>query len=150
MHFIDIITTYAYESSRSQYHIADQDDPEQLNAIMQKTGGNFDVIIDDGGHTMSQQITSFTTLFPHVKSRGVYIIEDLHTSYYRDFQGGTASLTTLDFLRGLIDDLNYVGKMRSEASHRNLFPAYTETLSIYKKEILSITFYDSLAIISKR
>ena len=33
--------------------------------------GKFDIIIDDGGHTWNQQITSFKTLFPYVKSGGI-------------------------------------------------------------------------------
>jgi hypothetical protein len=39
-------------------------------------------VIDDGGHTMKQQITSFTHLMALIKPGGVYFIEDLETSYY--------------------------------------------------------------------
>lgn len=41
----------------------------------------YDIIIDDGGHTMAQQQISFGFLFPNVVPGGIYIIEDLHTSF---------------------------------------------------------------------
>jgi hypothetical protein len=41
----------------------------------------FDIIIDDGGHTMNQQRISFMTLLSLVRSGGLYVIEDLETSY---------------------------------------------------------------------
>ena len=43
--------------------------------------GGYDIIVDDGGHTMIQQIASLKTLWPAVSSGGIYIIEDLQTSY---------------------------------------------------------------------
>ena len=45
----------------------------------------FDVIIDDGGHTMKQQQITFKTMFPRLRSGGIFVIEDLHTSLYPDF-----------------------------------------------------------------
>ncbi len=52
--------------------------------LLRKIGrehGLFDIIIDDGGHTMHQQQTSLGVLFKFVKPGGVYIIEDLGTSF---------------------------------------------------------------------
>ena len=43
--------------------------------------GGYDVIVDDGGHTMKQQLTSLKVLWPAVSSGGLYVIEDLQTSY---------------------------------------------------------------------
>jgi hypothetical protein len=37
---------------------------------------------DDGGHEMSQQIISFEELYPIVFPNGVYLVEDLHTSFF--------------------------------------------------------------------
>ena len=42
-------------------------------------GKDFDLIIDDGGHTMRQQQITLSGLFDAVKSGGYYVIEDLHT-----------------------------------------------------------------------
>ena len=43
--------------------------------------GGYDVIVDDGGHTMKQQLTSLKVLWPAVSSGGLYVIEGLQTSY---------------------------------------------------------------------
>jgi hypothetical protein len=43
-------------------------------------GRAFDIIIDDGSHMVEHQILSLATLFPSLKSGGIYIIEDLQTS----------------------------------------------------------------------
>ena len=64
----------------------------------------YDIIIDDGGHTMKQQICSFEMLFPKVKKGGMYIIEDLETSYierYNDYH-----TRTTEFLKSMVDNLN--------------------------------------------
>jgi len=47
--------------------------------------GPFDLIVDDGGHTMWQQQLSFAALWPYVKPGGWYVIEDLHTSLCEAF-----------------------------------------------------------------
>ena len=43
--------------------------------------GPFDIVIDDGSHAPAHQVASLTALWPHVKVGGVYLVEDLHTSY---------------------------------------------------------------------
>ena len=163
LHFIDFLTDYAYISSRSHYHLANQESADELNRVMCKTGGNFDVIIDDGGHTPTQQITSFTTLFPHVKSGGLYIIEDLLTSYWVKQEGlqnawlkqtqlvpNPAQYTMIDLLKELVDRVNYVGHTMGWASHERLSLEQKARLPQEAANILSITFYDSFAAITKR
>lgn len=53
----------------------DQADPAFLQDLA-ANHGPFDIILDDGGHTCRQITTAFETLFPHVNSGGVYMIED--------------------------------------------------------------------------
>jgi hypothetical protein len=47
-----------------------------LQDLINKTGGDFDLIIDDGCHNTIAQQTTFGFLFPYVKNGGYYIIED--------------------------------------------------------------------------
>lgn len=135
LHFIDITLDRAeYFSNRSHYHLADQADPAQLLKVIDETGGEFDIIIDDGGHTMIQQITSFATLFPFLKSGGIYIVEDLHTSYWKTYGGGgtlefprAGPDTAIQFFKDLIDDVNFVGARTRSANHRfDLSPITSE------------------------
>jgi hypothetical protein len=151
LHFIDItFQNVEYFSERSKYHLANQESPKDLQNFIQETGGEFDIIVDDGGHTMGQQIVSFCTLFPHVKSGGMYIIEDLHTSYWRSFGGDRPTGTTIAFLKSLIDEVNFVGARSGRASHLNVEPALQKEMNIFRETIQSIHFYDSVAVIIKR
>jgi hypothetical protein len=66
---------------RIKFNVADQSSTEQLeNTIKIWDVSSFDIIIDDGGHTVKQQRTSLETLWKYVKDGGIYIIEDLHTN----------------------------------------------------------------------
>jgi hypothetical protein len=154
LHFMDITLEHVeYTSQRSHYHVANQESPQDLHRFIEETGGYFDIIIDDGGHTMNQQITSFQYLFPHIKSGGMYIIEDLHTSYWPQFGGSMSrrpKKTTIEYLKTLIDEVNFVGYRTSRASHRNIDPSISNEMNLHREKIESIHFYDSLVIIIKR
>lgn len=58
----------------------------------------FDLILDDGGHTMKQQQFTFGVLFDYLKSGGLYIIEDIHTSFNPGFIESDCETTTYDML----------------------------------------------------
>lgn len=77
----------------------DQTDVELLLSL-----GAFDVIVDDGGHQMSQQKISWMTLFPRMPSGGWYFIEDLHTSYCSGYQD--TKPTMVDLIKEMLDDLH--------------------------------------------
>jgi len=70
----------------------------------------FDIIIDDGSHKMSHQQISIGVLFKKLKRGGIYIIEDLHTSfdgYIENIKYGNNLFElsdgnrTIDFLNGI-------------------------------------------------
>ncbi len=42
-------------------------------------GSDWDVVIDDGCHIAGPTITTYNQLWPHIKSGGIYEIEDLHS-----------------------------------------------------------------------
>lgn len=61
---------------RTQIFRGDQGNAEDLLKLVQ--GQKFDIIIDDGSHASYHQQLALKTLFPHVASGGLYVIEDLH------------------------------------------------------------------------
>ena len=63
---------------RSIMFKGDQENTNDLEKFLSLHGGDFDIIIDDGGHTIKQQQLSLGILFNAVKPGGYYIIEDLH------------------------------------------------------------------------
>lgn len=52
-----------------------------LERVLEKTGGDFDLIVDDGGHRMHEQQIALRVLWPAVRKGGVYVVEDLQTSF---------------------------------------------------------------------
>eukprot|EP01105_Mastigella_eilhardi_P006118 TRINITY_DN1772_c0_g1_i3.p2 TRINITY_DN1772_c0_g1~~TRINITY_DN1772_c0_g1_i3.p2 ORF type:complete len:118 (-),score=36.72 TRINITY_DN1772_c0_g1_i3:83-436(-) len=48
--------------------------------MLEESGGGFDVIVDDGGHSMRQQQTSLWHLWRALRPGGTYVVEDLQTS----------------------------------------------------------------------
>lgn len=162
LYFIDIEEKYFKTniknlSSRCHFYVADQGNKEALERFIFEVGEDFDVILDDGGHHVDQQITSFKTLFPHLKSGGVYIVEDLHTSYVKYFGGlgsrenpKAGSGTAIYFFQMLIDDLNYSGARTGCADKDKCPELIALEFNYYQKNILSIHFYDSLCFIFKK
>jgi hypothetical protein len=130
----------ALELPGTKVEIGDQADPEFLEAVA-KSHGPFDLIVDDGGHQMDQQITSFLNLWPHLRDRGLYIVEDTHTSYWPGFGGGyRAPGSFIEMAKSLID------RMHSWYTEDDKgFPLHP-----LAREIGGIRFYDSLVVIEKR
>lgn len=88
-----------HEDERITVQIGSQSDVKFLESL-----GEFDIIIDDGGHTMTQQQVSLKWLMPQLREGGIYVIEDLHTSYWIQFKDIEHS--TIEEIKTLIDDLH--------------------------------------------
>jgi hypothetical protein len=97
-----------------------------------------DIILDDGSHVAKHQEISFRTLFPMLKEGGLYVMEDLHTAYWRDWGGGYRRRgTAIELIKDMIDDLH--GWYHEE-------PTRTPAQS----EIGAIHVYDSVVVIEKQ
>ena len=100
-----------------------------------------DILLDDGGHSMEQQITTFEELFDAVADDGVYLVEDTHTSYWPEYGGGlTAPGSFVEFSKRLADQLN-AWHVREWADAEK---------SAFARSAWSLTFYDSIVAIEKR
>jgi 23S rRNA U2552 (ribose-2'-O)-methylase RlmE/FtsJ len=99
-----------------------------------------DILIDDGGHTMVQQIVSFEELFDYVKDDGVYLCEDLHTSYWIEYSGGHRRRGTfIEYSKNFIDYLNAYHSQQKSLMINN-----------FTKSVDSIHYYDSIIVIEKK
>ena len=124
--------------------LLDQEDRTALEAHF-SSKEPFDIIIDDGGHTMNQQIRSFEALFPILKPDGVYLVEDLQTSYWKQFKGGLRSPTTfIEFAKSLIDYVN-IDHFR-EVDRLELYPPLKTAL---ETQLIELTFVDAMAFFVK-
>ncbi len=99
-----------------------------------------DILIDDGGHSMVQQITTFEELFDFVKEDGVYLCEDVLTSYKLTYGGGHKRLGTfIEYSKNFIDFLNAFHSEQRSLKVNN-----------FTKNVDSIHYYDSIIVIEKR
>ncbi len=65
-----------FAGGRRVVHIGDQGDADTLRRVAAACNGPLDIIIDDGSHRISDQLTSFDVLFPLLSNHGVYVLED--------------------------------------------------------------------------
>lgn len=127
-----------FEDERIEIFIGSQSDRIFLKDLKNKIP-KVDILIDDGGHMMNQQIITFEELFDHVKDNGIYICEDLHTSYWLTHGGGFRRRGTfIEFSKDLIDCIH-----GWHSRQKNFI------LTKYSKAIYSLHFYDSMLIIEK-
>lgn len=126
------------EEENIEIFIGSQSDREFLRGVKKKIP-KVDILIDDGGHTMKQQIVSFEELFDHVKERGVYLCEDMHTSYWIKFGGGYKRPGTfVEYSKNFVD---YINGWHSHQSGLKV--------SEFTKSVDSVHFYDSIVVLEK-
>ncbi len=90
-----------FADDRITIHIGDQGDRQFMESI----GIDFDIVIDDGSHRVSDQIESFKVFWPN--TRLIYVVEDTYSSYMKRYGGGyRRSGTAVEFFKDLIDDAN--------------------------------------------
>lgn len=124
-----------FEEEQIKIEIGSQED-ENFWAAFKEKYPRVDILLDDGGHTMNQQITTFREMFPHIKDGGLYMCEDCHTSYVEKFGGGLNSPASfIEFTKKIIDEINFANLVKS--------PSYN-TLNLS-----GLHFYDSIVIAEK-
>jgi hypothetical protein len=70
--------------------------------------GGVDIVLDDGSHQTKHQIESFKILFPEMSEGGLYMVEDLHTSYWRGYGGGYNRRSNFfGFSSDMINDMHH-------------------------------------------
>ena len=75
---VDIeIACKSYESDKVEVFIGDQEDREFWRRFRQ-SAPEIDILIDDGGHTVEQQIVTLEEMLPHMPIGSVYMCEDVH------------------------------------------------------------------------
>jgi hypothetical protein len=115
----------------------------------------FEIIIDDGSHNSIDIIKSFLNYFSLLADDGLYVIEDLHASYWSDFQGGLyEKMSAVNFLKLLVDTLNFDFWGNGVSTKDHLMPfeelITKDFLEKTIKQIHSIEFINSMCLITKR
>lgn len=127
------------EEENIEIFIGSQSNRKFLKEV-KKTIPQVDILIDDGGHKMSQQIITFEELFGIVKKDGIYLCEDLHTSYWLIYGGGHKRRGTfIEYSKNFIDLLN-----AHHSRQRSL------KVNTFTKSVDSVHYYDSIVVIEKK
>lgn len=132
---IDIDSSVKYEEDQIFIEIGNQSDHNFLNSIIKKYG-TFDIIIDDGSHNQLDILKSFSCLYPTLNDDGIYLVEDVHTSYWKDYGGGITS------------PFNFVS-ISSNFVHDTNTQHIQESYTTHIPDLKSISFYDSIVVFEK-
>jgi len=128
------------EEEQIKIIIGDQEDRQFLRSVA-KAIDRIDILIDDGGHKMQQQINTFEELFSYIDKNGIYLCEDLHTSYWPKYGGGYKKKGTfIEYSKNFIDYIN--------AWHSKQLRNFN--VSDFTKSVYSINYYSSILVIEKR
>lgn len=144
-----------YENKSVKVVIGNSSTPEIKNKISE-ISPSYKLIIDDGSHNSSDIIKSFLLYFPMLEHDGIYIVEDLHCSYWQEWEGGLYDpYSSMAFLKKLADITNFEhwGIERSASDYLSSFSEHYSSEELDKvdySEIHSVSFINSLCIITKK
>jgi len=124
---------------RIQIFQGHQQDIAFLSRVARETAPDgFDIIIDDASHIANLTRVSFWHLFDnHLKSGGVYAIEDWGTGYWDDWPDGKAYPDAGSWLPTILSGLRRVrGIRRLRAVQRTRYPNHSFGMVGFVKELV--------------
>lgn len=133
-----------YKQSNIEVVIGNQSDTNFWDSFMKEN--SIDILIDDGGHFMHEQIITFEKVFPKMNMGGVYICEDTHTSYDPAYGGaieGKNPWTFIEYAKGYIDILHETW-VKEEVDMKYQIRQLTSN-----KSLSGVFFYDSMVVFEK-
>ena len=130
-------TCRKYDGLDGQVRIGSQDDPKFITEVIKEMGG-VDVVLDDGSHISKHMRATFDVAFPLLSDGGLYIVEDLHATYWRSHGGGYNSSKSF---------LSDIAQMYNDMHH--WYHDYGLKIPSTKDQLAAIHLYDSMAIFEK-
>jgi cephalosporin hydroxylase len=143
-----------FEDSRIEVIVGDANSLQTYNDVKDKCN-NFDIVLDDGSHLSSDIVKTFTHYFPLLNEGGIFIVEDLHCSYWEQFEGGLFDpYSSISFFKRLADIINFEhwNLRRNQSSVlQGFFSKYSCEISNEDlSQIHSVEFINSLCIVRKK
>jgi hypothetical protein len=127
----------AHETPGIFVRVGDQSNKDFLQTIINEFGVP-DVVLDDGSHQMSHIASTFSFFYPRMPKNAVYVVEDLHTAYWREYGGGASNPGSfINLAKGFIDRLN------ADHSRGTIEP------DVITRQTFGISFYDSVIAFDK-
>ena len=100
-----------------------------------KDVGMVDVVIDDGSHTYFEQITTLLSCVPKIKNNGLFITEDVHSSFQKKY-GYPSKYSFVNFTNLISSSLH--SKFEGSDKNSNYLPQEVEN------KIFSIEHFSSI------
>ena len=94
-----------FEKYGFKIFIGNQADPKFWKKIFKKIG-KVDIILDDGGHTNYQQISTINHCASNINDNGKIIVEDTHCSYLKKKFYNPNRFSFINYVKKIIDDIN--------------------------------------------
>lgn len=134
----------------------DQSDAKKLEAdVVTHRPDGWDIVIDDGSHVPAHNVISFEALWKNLRPGGIYVVEDIETSYYQDsvvygyeYKAGILAdppLNALSRFRQYVDVINrgYIGPDEPqfslfEGDHGIMEIGYARNLIFIRKKLAGI------------
>lgn len=146
-------TKLSYDDPRVHLVIGDAN-TDGVEEYVLSYSNKFDLIIDDGSHTSSDIVKSFARYFRHLDEGGIYVVEDLHCSYWHGFDGGLYyPYSSMAFFKRLADVINHE-HWGITKNRKQLLQGFSDYFSIDFNEtelacIHSIHFTNSVCVVRK-
>ena len=139
-----------HEEENIEVIIGSQIDTNILAQLKQK---NFDLIIDDGSHHNNHVYKTFNELFKSLNNTniGLYVIEDIHTSYWKYYGGGFKNKNaTIEKFKNIID-LQHAWCIRDPITcHIPPYPGMQISKTYYEEWVHFIQFYENIIVLKKK
>jgi cephalosporin hydroxylase len=140
-----------YEDGRISVVVGDVNVEETYKAVT-AISGTFDIIIDDASHVSDNILRTFLIYFPLLTPGGLFVVEDTHTLYWKDFQGGILKQTTAQaFFKQFADLVNYEhwnGDLPLEGLFGDFPPPYVQPF-LREGWVEGVEFYNSMVVVRK-
>lgn len=126
-----------FDGQDSQVRIGSQADPAFLREVIAEMGG-VDIVLDDGSHVSAHIRASLDTLYPLLAEGGLYLIEDLHACYWRNYGGGYRRPGSfIETVKTMIDDMHH------------WYHSQGERIAATAGHLGAVHVYDSLIVLEK-
>jgi len=96
------------------------------------------ILIDDGSHRMDYIVASFHYLYPRLSKNGLYIVEDLHTGYWKEYGGGIGKPDTF-----INVGKNFIDRLNADHARGAIEPDFIT------RNTFAISFYDSVVVLER-
>ncbi len=128
----------AHEGDGIEVVVGSQDDPAVIESIFARHP-RVDIVLDDGSHRMNHMIASFNLMYERVHPDGVYLVEDTHTCYWKEYGGGLEREGSfMEFVKHKLDEINAVHT-------KGALP-----VSEFTRSTACVACYDSVVVFERR